>query len=326
MTQVSRALNDHDDVNKDTKKRVQEAAKALNYQPNIMARRLVGGRSAIVGLIWEGGLDRAESVQFAQLVGGLSAHFSRIGRQFMLHVAEDEKAAMDVYNRLIGSRSIDGFVVISPLQEDLRVNYLRARKIPFVLHGQTMDTPDYPFYDIDNTAVGYDLTAHLIANGHRRIAFLNGPEKHSFVQRRFRGYAAAHAEVGLEMRPDFMVTGPMTAEMGLLETVRLFQSGGPAPTAMIAGSTLIAKGILDALAPLGLRIPGDVSIVAHDDRLASAPAESFPVALSGTFAPLGDAWGELAQLLDAALKGAPVTEVQRIGPHRFIAGRSVRRL
>lgn len=326
VTQVSRALNDHDDVSSETKRRVQDAAKSLKYQPNVMARRLVTGRSGIVGLVYPSLPDASDSQHFAELVGGLSSNFSRLDRQFMLHVADQAKAELEVYDRLIRSRSIDGFVVLLPGASDPRVDFLRDRQVSFVVHGQTMDTPDYPFYDIDNVAVGYELTAHLVQHGHREIALINGQPSAAFAQRRSLGYARALQEAGLSVRPEFQVGRAMTVQFGLLETVRLFQSGGPRPTALIAGNLRIAKGIFDACAALELRIPEDVSVVAHDDCLSDYPRSGLPVPLTATVAPFGEAWEALTKILDARLKGAPLAETQVMRSHAFETGASVRRL
>ena len=324
VTQVSRALNNHSDVSEATKVRVAEAAKALDYQPNIAARRLVTGRSGIVGLIYPETPDPADALAFSQFITGLSTTFSRLGRQFMLHISEGEDGGLAVYERLVRSRSIDGFVVNIPEVEDARVKFLRAQKIPFVLHGQTMDEPDYPFYDIDNVAVGYDLTRHLIECGHRHIAIINGPHGASYVERRFIGYRRALKERGLELYPDFEIGGTMNEQLGLLETIRLFQSGGPKPTAIVAGNMRIAKGIFSALGAMSLSVPDDVSVVAHDDVLPDVPASDLPVPLTVTLAPLINSWEPLARFLSMSLDGADLAETQEIAQHEFVDGASVR--
>ncbi|RYG92897.1 LacI family transcriptional regulator [Loktanella sp. IMCC34160] len=323
VTQVSRALNDHADVSEKTKVRVRDAAKSLNYEANVLARRLVTGRSGIVGLVYPTMPDPSDSWYFMQFVAGLSKEFSRLGRQFMLHMPDDAGDHLDVYDRLVRSRSIDGFIIMTPMVADPRVNFLRSRSVPFVLHGQTMDEPDYPFFDIDNMAVGYDLTAYLADRGHREIAIINGNPGASFVERRFDGYRQALRERGLPNRAQFEAAGMMTADLGLLETVRMFQSDGPKPTGIIASNLRIAKGIISALNAMGLRVPQDVSVVAHDDKLPDVSAESLGSGLTTTEAPLGDSWEPLARFLNATLDGAPLSEVQEVGPHSLVERGSV---
>ncbi len=324
VTQVSRALNNHEDVSEETRKRVQEAAKKLNYQPNMMARRLVTGRSGIVGFVQPRMPGPEESVFFMHFLAGLSAGFSQHGRQFVLHMADREDDPLDVYARLVGTRSIDGFVITEPVMNDPRIAYLRENNVPFVLHGQTMDQPDFPFFDIDNVAVGYDLTKHLIDHGHRDIAFINGIEGSSYVHRREVGYRRALEEAGLPYRKPFDLRGPMSENTGLLETVRMFQSEGPKPTAIVAGNMRIAKGIFTALDAVGLSVPNDISLVAHDDLLPDVMPHKLPVAVSGTTSPIAESWGPLADHLSRFLDGAPLKDVQKIAPHTFIKRGSVR--
>lgn len=318
ITQVSRALNDHGDVSEKTKLRVRDAAKSLNYEANVLAKRLVTGRSGIVGLVYPVMPDPSDSWYFMKFVAGLSKEFTRLGRQFMLHMADDHHNHLDVYDKLVRSRSLDGFIIMTPQVADERVNFLRSRNVPFVLHGQTMDEPDYPFFDIDNMAVGYELTSYLAEQGHREIAIINGAPGASFVERRFVGYRQALRDHGLPHRPEFEAAGTMTADLGLLETVRLFQSDGPKPTGLIASNLRIAKGIISAVQAMGLRVPEDVAIVAHDDKLPDVSADGLGVPVTTTEAPLGDSWEPLARFLNATLDGAPLSEVQQIGPHKLI--------
>lgn len=324
VTQVSRALNDHSDVSDTTKERVRQVAAELNYQPNLMARRLVTGRSGIVGFLQPRIPSSAESVFFTNFLSGLSQSFAKFDRQFMLHMADRASDEVLAYDRLVRTRSIDGFVVTEPSIDDKRVNFLRKKKIPFVLHGQTMDVPDYPFFDIDNVAVGYDLTKYLIGNGHRRIAFLNGSAEASYAQRRDIGYQKAFAEARIELNPTFMVRGEMSVETGLLETVRLFQRTSEKPTAIIAGNTRIAKGALTALSAMGLSVPEDVSLVAHDDQLPEFPSAQLPTPISGTASPLSLSWEPLAENLSRFLDGAELSDVQSVAPHDFVERGSVK--
>lgn len=324
VTQVSRALNDHSDVSDGTKERVRQAAFELNYQPNLMARRLVTGRSGIVGFLQPRIPTSAESAFFTNFLSGLSENFAKFDRQFMLHMSDKTTDELEAYDRLVRTRSIDGFVVTEPEFDDKRVNFLRKKKIPFVLHGQTMDAPDYPFFDIDNVAVGYDLTKMLIDRGHKRILFINGAQAASYAERRVIGYQKALKEAGIKFDPDMVVRGNMVAETGLLETIRAFQRSGEKPTAIIAGNTRISTGALMALAAMGLSMPEDVSLVAHDDQLPADSNGDLPRPVSGTSSPLSASWEPLAENLSRFLDGAELSEVQTIAPHTFVDHGSIK--
>jgi LacI family transcriptional regulator len=302
---------------------VQDAAKSLNYQPNLSARKLATGKSGIAGLVLPGVPEAEVNSLFVQIVGGMSRYFSARGRLFVLHIAPEGEDIIGVYERLINARALDGFVLLDPMTDDPRIVHLRRRRIPFVLHGRHEPEPDYPYYDIDNEAVAHRLTAHLLDRGHRRIAFLNAPDGRSYAAARTRGYRQALSGHGVHPDPAHHRGAEMTEAFGLLETVRMWTGGHPPPTAIICGNLLIAKGVFQALAALGQSVPRDVSVVAHDDGLPGLRAESFPAPLTVTQSPLNQSWEPLADLLARAIDGEPVRSLQVMGPLTWVERASV---
>lgn len=326
VTQVSRALNNHDDVSEDTRERVREAARALGYQPNLSARRLVTGRSGMLGLVLPDIPREPEDSLFVQVVGTLSQHLARRGKQFVLHIADPQDDIVEVYRRLIGGGAIDGLVILDPELRDRRVAFLREAGVPFVIHGRIEAPHDYPFYDIDNRGVAERLTRMLTEAGHRRIAFLNGPRPRTYAASRRQGFQAALAAAGIEEEPGWHRFGPMTEGEGLLAGVALWGEGGPRPTGVVCGSTRLAQGLLRALDALGLRVPEEVSVVVHDDELPGLRAGTLAPPLTATCSPLAEGWPHLARLLAAAVDGAPVEELQVVGEVEVVERGSVRGL
>ncbi|EYD74103.1 transcriptional regulator [Rubellimicrobium mesophilum DSM 19309] len=323
VTQVSRALNNHSDVSETTRERVQAAARELGYQPNVSARRLVTGRSGMLGLVLPDVPPEPEDSMFVQIVGGLSQHLSRLGRQFVLHIADPKDDIVEVYRRLTSGGAIDGFVLLDPELKDRRVAFLRQAGVPFVIHGRIEEPHDYPFYDIDNRGVAETLTRLLIDAGHRRIAFLNGPRGRTYAVSRRQGYRSALADAGLREEAGLHRFGPMSEGAGLLAGAELWGPQGPRPTGVVCGSTRIAAGLLRALEALGLDVPGDVSVVVHDDALPGLRAEAFATPLTATWSPLKDGWPHLARLLADAVDGAPLERLQLVGEVQLIERRSV---
>jgi LacI family transcriptional regulator len=295
VTQVSRALNGHDDVNAETRDRVTAAARAMNYHPNISARKLVSGRSGMVGLVMPKHKGLGSDSMFMEVVAGLSAQFSSREMQFVLHIMEESEPAIPVYQRLVGRGALDGFVLIDPLDDDPRIAFLQRAGLPFVVHGRPSAKPDYPYFDIENKKVTY----------------------------RSRGFEAAYTAAGLHPGQRVEIHGDMDAAHGLVSTVTLFNSPGPRPTAIICGNVRIAQGVYQALASLHLSIPGDVSVVAHDDHLPDLRASAFFPALTVTKAPLRESWKPMADCLAGAIEGRPLEELQQIGAYEFIARNSV---
>lgn len=322
VTQVSRALNGHSDVGAETRDRVRAAAAALNYQPNLSARKLVSGRSGIVAMVLPEGRSPQYDTLFVQSVGGLSRHFSARGMHFVLHMAGAEEDPVRVYERLVNSGSLDGFVLQEPGADDPRIRFLSAARVPFVLHGRHVAAPDYPFFDIDNEWVGHSLTSVLLQAGHRRVALLNGRRGLAYAEERARGYRRAHAEAGLPVDESLLMYGEMTEGAGLISIAQLWGRGAP-PTAIACGNLFLAKGVFLALEAMGLSVPGDVSVTAHDDELPGQDSARMPVPLTVTHSPLQESWKPLADILTQAIEGAPLSDLQQFGTVRLIPRGSV---
>lgn len=324
VTQVSRAINDHWDVKQSTKERVWKAAEELGYKPNLTARKLVTGKSGTVCFVQEGIPPKEEAWLFMQIISNLSREFTRLGRQFLFHLADESDDVLGAYENLVRGKTVDGFVLINPKNQDPRIDFLLKREVPFVCHGRAMDDAPYPYYDIDNYAVGYNLTSLLISQGHREIAFLNGREGLAFSTRRHRGYLDALEEGGIGVDAGFVAHGQMVEAFGHDEAARLLtRTDGPRPTGFVASNTRIASGIFRACTEFGLSVPQDVSIVAHDDALSEVRSDSLPTPLTVTVAPLSESWAPMARLLTAAIDGAPLEKTQILQPVEVIERASI---
>jgi LacI family transcriptional regulator len=326
VTQVSRALNGHSDVNAETRQHVQEVADSLNYSPNITARKLVSGRSGMVALVSPQFKDLTNDRTFIESVTGLSTQFSRRGMQFVLHIPDEGDTATDVYGRLIDGGALDGFVIIEPEVGDPRIKYLIERDVPFVVHGRTYNEDNYPYFDIDNYGVLHKLTKHLIDQGHTNIGFINGREELNYCRARLEGFHDALAQADLTANEEFIFHGWMTEPLGLVSTIQMFSGSKPHPTALICGNILIANGVYSAAKALGLKIPADLSVVAHDDVVPHFRASAFYPALTVSRSPLKDSWIPLADSLSAVIDGTPVEKLQKIAGFEFVDRDSVAKI
>jgi LacI family transcriptional regulator len=325
VTQVSRALNGHSDVSEATRLRVEKAAKKLKYMPNVAARRLVSGRSGMVGFVERSYPGIARDTILLETVTGLSRCFSERDMQFVLHLSPhtDSKDMVAVYERLALGGGLDGFVLTNPRRDDARIRGLQDLGVPFVVHGRGELDATYPFVDIDNLGVGRMLTDHLIARGHHRIALINAEETYAFSAFRAQGYREALAAAGLPHLPRLVRTGRMTDALGMIATAQMFAGREPKPTAIICSNILIAKGVFSALEALGLSVPQDVSVVAHDDQVAELHPEGFYPPLTVTRSALSLSWTPLAEALVGAVEGAATETLQTFLPLEFREGGSV---
>ena len=322
VTQVSRALGGHADVNPDTRNRVQQAAKRMGYRPNAIARGLKTGRSGIVAMIVAGSRDPEANAHLFEIVMGLSAEISALGQQFVLHVGQPGQDTAKLHADLYRSGGIDGFVLIGPAPADRRIAVLTDLGAPFIVHGRDPSQP-HAFVDIDNYAVGRRMADHLLDLGHRRIALLNGPESEFFAIQRRRGVEEAFAARGLTADPALLLSTTMIEPHGHRLTLDLLDGPRP-PTAIIAGNTMLARGIWQAAADRGLRIPDDLSVLAHDDGLELFATQTFAPHLGGTVAHLTSAWVTLSRDLQQVIAAQDDPFHSRILDLAFKEGGSAR--
>lgn len=316
---VSRALNGFPEVSARTRTLVEETARRMNYRPNRAAQMLVTGRSGMIGMIVPQPRDNPGDRSFVEIVLGLSQRLADrdIDLVFQMAIGSDPVAP---YRRLVDKDTMDAFILAAPLLSDPRVNFLRERGVPFVLHGTTgQGAANYPFFDLDNQAVSADAVTHLTGLDHARIALLNGEEYFAFAEARRAGFEGAMAKAGLPM-PKAFVIGQQGGEDYGYSAAFAALSGqyGPRPTAFVCASTLIAAGVYRAAAEAGLSVPEDVSVIAHDDAIPEIRAAKFEPALTVTHAPLRDACEPLANAVIGLLGGAPLAELQTVAAAELI--------
>jgi LacI family transcriptional regulator len=303
---VSRALNGFPEVNEKTRIAIKQTAERLGYQPNRVAQRLVTGRSGMVGLIVKIRPDMSADQTFFEALAGLTAGLA--ARDTDLVLAVDQGAdPVQPYRRMLEKNILDGFVLNEPVVDDPRVAFLMQQRIPFVLHGQDRSDPSYPYYTIDNQAVSADAVTMLAHLGHRRIALVNGKSNHHYAHDRLQGFRDAMERQALQ--PDLVKAGIKSDGDGYLAALALLASADR-PTAFICASTPIADGVMRAIRDKGLRVPQDVSVIAHDDAMPITRAVNFDPALTVTRAPLRDAYAPLATMMMDHLSGTPASDLQ----------------
>lgn len=304
-TTVSRALNGFPEVNEQTRARVTAEAARLGYRPNQLARKLVSGRSGIIALVVPHAESLSEDTSFFGVVAGLSTALAVHDLDLMLHVAAAGADELAPYQRLVAKGVIDGLVFNAPRPGDPRIALARKHNLAFVVHGRDSSSSDYPYYDIDNHHVSAAAVDMLRELGHQRIALINGPERHSYAIDRKAGFLGAMAQSGGRVDDAQVLHGGLTESHGYAAAQQLLAGQGGSPTAIVCASTQIASGVLQATRDMGLRVPEDLSIIAHDDHIPQFRSAEMSPPLTVTSSPLTDACKPLAKLLAIQLAGNP---------------------
>jgi LacI family transcriptional regulator len=149
---------------------------------------------------------------------------------------------------------------------------LQKHRFPVVLIDDQNDPLDgIPWIGADNRGGAYEATHHLIRLGHQRIASIQGPMKYKVSHDRYQGYCDALQEAGIQLDPTLVLEGDFMLAGGR-SCGRAFFARPVAerPTAVFAGSDLMAYGVISAAEEYGLRIPEDIALIGFDDNPSSA--------------------------------------------------------
>jgi DNA-binding LacI/PurR family transcriptional regulator len=248
-------------VSSATRSRVLAAADSLGYVPNHAAQSLRRQRTRSITFI----NPSPDNPYFAEVVAGAQTAAEKAGYSISIAAVPTRESAVQILAHLNAGTS-DAVIVGS---RDPRV---LAELAPAIRRGLAVVALQYDGEDpkvsvlrTDREAGGYLATRHLIALGHRRIAHLT--DTSAYARRpseRTAGYRRALQEAGLELRSEWIVSGPTTLAGGDATIRELLEVPGERPTAVFAFNDHMAIGALHALRTSGLRVPEDLAIVGFD--------------------------------------------------------------
>ena len=299
---VSRVLNETVPVADDTKQRVLDAVKELDYQPNVFARGLVTNRSGGIGVL----LNEISSPFYAGLIGGVEQVVEEAGGHLLVSSGHaDVNRERKAVAFLKQHRSDALIVQVDAASDDDLLAWAKGGP-PLVVFGRFVAELAHHCIYLDNDKGGFLATQHLISKGHRRIAHVSGPLWIQDSHARLRGYRRALEHSGLPFDESLVVEGDFSEAGGQRATAQLL-GRKPDLSAVFAGNDQMALGALTALREAGYRVPDDISLVGYDDVLF---ARYLSPALTTVRQPLYEMGQAAARLAIGSLRGKE-TEVKR---------------
>ena len=246
-----------------TRKRVLDAAKKLNYSPNVAGRKLVSGKSYTIGLVLCQSPEQIFTDAFLpQVILGVEQAVIQQGFHLLLKPVDPNDTGG--YTRLITENHVDGILLSGPRQDDQALMQLHEQRVPILLMGQLPGT-SIPFVDV-NAVDGAELAVnHLIGLGHQRIGIItNAPLEYTSAQQRRDGYLKATKKANLLIDQALIHEGNYTPASGYEAMKSLLQLTPPL-TAVFVASDVVAMGAMLAIKEAGLHIPNDIALVGFDD-------------------------------------------------------------
>jgi LacI family transcriptional regulator len=259
---ASRALNaaTRSLVRPETVERVAEAANALGYKPNLLARSFKTRRTNSVGVI----IPDINNPLFPPMVRGVEDRLFQEGYVALLANTEGEPDRQRRIFESMVDRRVDGLVLATARRHDDSLAELAEEGIPIVLLNRVAEDRTFSSVSVDDAAGVRMVVEHLRSLGHERIAHVAGPQSMSTGHTRYHAFVSA-------LRVDAVVDDRYVAfaeSFTIAEGERCADAllgVADRPTAIFAGNDMLALGCYSAVERAGLTCPGDVSIVGFND-------------------------------------------------------------
>lgn len=324
QTTVSRGLANYPEVTERTKNRIREAAKSLNYAPSSSAQKLVHGKSLTIGHVIRLSEHMTLNPFYADFIAGAGEVYSKAGYDMLISMATPEQE-MQSYRDLANSQKVDGFILSEPVPDDPRIHLLHELKIPFALHGRShsFNNPpqDYNWLDVNNKEGFKIATTYLLKQGHRDIAFINGPEIFDFATRRKSAFVETMKKYDAPIRNEWCFSGDMSEHAGFEAAKALF-SKEHTPTAILCSSVLLAMGIQRALNLHGKSLGQDISLICWDDCLSGFHKGTGIPQFTSMQSSIYQAGAGIAELLLNKIKNADETISTQLLEAKLVIGQS----
>ncbi|WP_097328077.1 LacI family DNA-binding transcriptional regulator [Paractinoplanes atraurantiacus] len=319
---VSFALNGRPGVSEQTRARILEVAREMNWRPHRAARALGGAQAGVVGLVLARDPRTLGSEQFyTQILYGMQDMLSAHSSAVQMQLVRDTTAEISLYRHWASEHRVDGLVLVDLQLDDPRIAVVRELGLPAVTLGLPGEPGQLPSVWADDAEAMTTIVDYLAALDHRRIAHVAGPPVYQHTARRAAALRAQVTERGLHAGES--VPTDFSDAQGAAAT-RALLSRAERPTAIVYDSDLMAAAGLGVALEMGIEVPRQLSIVSFDDSVLTRIVHPALTCLSRDTHALG---AQVATTLLEAIADASFREsVRTETPHLVVRGSTARPL
>lgn len=266
LSTVSLVINGKRNVSPDTRRKVEDAIRYLDFHPRRPARSLASRKTFNVGFILRDDHFQLTEQFYTKILLGTEFEARKLDYYIILTtVAKSFRTGAGV-PRFLLEKNVDGVILAGKVPNKL-IEYIRDLHIPLILVDYCPPgRREYSQVLPDNFNGAFMAVAHLISDGHRNISFVGGEKKHPSIIERFEGYEQAHKDHDMTPMQNIIEMSDVdnTVSNGYNATQDLLDKGIPF-TAIFAANDPMAIGAIQCLKGRGMRIPQDVSVIGFDD-------------------------------------------------------------
>ncbi|MGV8980688.1 LacI family DNA-binding transcriptional regulator [Clostridium sp.] len=276
MSTVSRVINSNYPVKEETRIRVEEAVKKLNFSPNVLARSLVSQNTKTIGIL----VPSISNIFFPTVIKAIEYELRIKGYSIYLCDTDDKAEEEIKYIRSLMGRQVDGIIVIDPKTENMKNGFYEtvSSDIPLVSINGYNNNINCNFVLNDEASGARQAMQYLLKLGHENIIFVRGKESYSydikedvynkFMEENKLDYKKRIIDIG-EGNSNKTVDGTIKIMRSELEKLKALKE----PIAVFACNDLMAVGVMNACRIMNFDVPGDVSIIGFDNSYISTIVE-----------------------------------------------------
>lgn len=256
---VSKALRDSPDIGAETKRRVNQRAKELNFQPHLQARALATGRSSMIGLVVPG----LTSSFFGEIAQAIANTLNDKNYSLVVSSSEESPEQERKLVRNLMMARMDALIIGSVQWTVELFREIEQQGVPYVLIDRQFPGLVANFVGGDDDEIGYLATKHLLDIGKRRIGHIAGPPVSTSFSR-LEGYKKALAERHLVPARGYVEeqkTGDVGAERAGYRSMKRLLKLNPVPDGVFCHNDAVAIGAIRAIREAGLSIPNDIAVI-----------------------------------------------------------------
>ncbi len=258
---VSRALDDHPYIRAETKKRIQELAKEMDYVPSTVAKSLAANKTWTIGMV----LAAISDPFMGRVVEGMERVAVEAGFNVFISTSQNDRQQEIAAIKMLQKRRVDGIIVIASHLFYQYPQFFGRSKIPIVIINEQKPGETMHFVTVDDVHAAQLAVEHLLALGHCRIGYVGVTNRPKSNQYRLKGYQDALEAAGIASDPALIFTSHTIEDHVKIGEASLEPLLAAGATAVFCYNDTTAMGLLAACYKRGVSVPGNLSIIGFDD-------------------------------------------------------------